>query len=215
MNQKGLAPLLIVLLIAAALGGYLIYQKQHQSQTKPVSNIETVTQSNTLESTPSPTTLPTYSACSYKGAQLKSQSFKREAYTGEDGGTYYHSSGIINVKGRIVTLPVMWYDRKTQAVFVRVKPGDEQTKEFYDEFIHLIEEGNGINKKDGEDLLFKLGELKNNSFITIADILPVVKSDIEKALSSKESLELKLSIPIPAGRGALSNESYACLIEEP
>lgn len=33
MKQKGLAPILIVLLIALAVGGYLLYQKQ----TKPVS----------------------------------------------------------------------------------------------------------------------------------------------------------------------------------
>lgn len=34
-NQKGLAPILIVILIAAGLGGYLIYQKQTRSTPAP------------------------------------------------------------------------------------------------------------------------------------------------------------------------------------
>ncbi|MBI2085865.1 hypothetical protein HYT74_00830, partial [Candidatus Daviesbacteria bacterium] len=47
MKQKGLAPILIVLLIALAVSGYLIYQKQ----TKPVSVSQQTTQ---LTSTSSP-----------------------------------------------------------------------------------------------------------------------------------------------------------------
>ena len=49
MKQKGLAPILIVLLIALGVGGYLIYQKQ----IKPVN----ITQ-QTTQSTPAPTSNP-------------------------------------------------------------------------------------------------------------------------------------------------------------
>lgn len=40
-SQKGLAPIVIVLLIAAALGGYLIYQNQSKSVTTPAEQTET------------------------------------------------------------------------------------------------------------------------------------------------------------------------------
>lgn len=36
--QKGFAPILIVLLIALGIGGYLIYTNYSNNQTKPVSN---------------------------------------------------------------------------------------------------------------------------------------------------------------------------------
>lgn len=50
MNQKGLAPILIVLILAALVGGYLIYQKQ----TKTASTSQSATQS----AIPSPTPYP-------------------------------------------------------------------------------------------------------------------------------------------------------------
>ncbi len=48
MNQKGLAPILIVLILAVTLvGGYLVYQ----NQTKP-------TPQTTIQTTPTPSTIP-------------------------------------------------------------------------------------------------------------------------------------------------------------
>jgi len=47
MNQKGLIPILIVLIIAALVGGYLIYQKQTKSTSTPSSQ-------QTIQISPSP-----------------------------------------------------------------------------------------------------------------------------------------------------------------
>lgn len=56
MNQKGLAPILIVLLIAAALGSYLVYQKQLQPAQYPsiASSVPQSTPISQPSSTPSP-----------------------------------------------------------------------------------------------------------------------------------------------------------------
>lgn len=52
-KQKGLAPILIVLLIALGIGGYLIYQKQ----AKPVSMPQQTTQSSPASSSDSESTI--------------------------------------------------------------------------------------------------------------------------------------------------------------
>ncbi len=208
MSQKGLTPILIVLILAGLVGGYFVYQ----NQTKPAPAIKTTVTSSNPDTTPSSTISP-YSSCFYKGSKFEAQPFKREAYT-VDGGTYYKASGIVNVKGQIVMLPVKWYEIETKAVFIKVKPSDKQSKELYDEYIYEIEKGNGINKKDGSNLLFKLGEMKEGSFITSASLSSTVKNDIEKSLKSGETLELSLSIDIPVGHGALPNFSFACAIEK-
>lgn len=80
-KQKGLAPILIVILIALAIGGYLIYQKQ----TKPVSVSQPVTQSSP-SSAVSPVPNGTGETTNWK------------TYTNKEYGYYlkYPSSWIIN-----------------------------------------------------------------------------------------------------------------------
>lgn len=51
-NQKGLAPILIVILIAVALGGYLLYSNYSNNRTK-INPLQPTTQA-----TPVPSTIP-------------------------------------------------------------------------------------------------------------------------------------------------------------
>lgn len=62
MKQKGLAPIIIVVLIALGIGGYLIYQNQgkitSQSVVQPSPTSQETTTSNDIQSSPSPTSAP-------------------------------------------------------------------------------------------------------------------------------------------------------------
>lgn len=49
MKQKGLAPILIVLLIALGIGGYLLYQKQQQTIQAPPTPTSTFESTNSAE----------------------------------------------------------------------------------------------------------------------------------------------------------------------
>ena len=69
MNQKGLVPFLIVLLIAATLGGYLVYK---QSIPKPVSTPPT----QTSQPSPSPTPTDNGEAANWKTYNESGFSFK-------------------------------------------------------------------------------------------------------------------------------------------
>ena len=40
MNQKGLSPILIVLILAALVGGYLVYQNQPKPTPSPQPNVQ-------------------------------------------------------------------------------------------------------------------------------------------------------------------------------
>jgi hypothetical protein len=51
MNQKGLAPILIVILIALGIGGYILYQKQYQSLSQQVLQIDEMSSWKTYTNT--------------------------------------------------------------------------------------------------------------------------------------------------------------------
>lgn len=220
MKQVGFSPILVVVLIAVALGGgYLVYQKQ--TKPAPISFGDTqgkptqVTQpSPTPSSTSSPLASSNNDSCLYKGAQLSQEPFKRKKLIGGDGEEYYIASGIINIKGQVVTFPFSHYDQELTGVYVKVKPYDEQSTEFYNHYIYEIERGNGVNKEAEGYLLFKLGILDKESLTTFANMSLSTKNDIEKLLDSGKITELHLSIPIWAGSGAPSNFSFACSIEK-
>ena len=207
LNQKGLVPILIVLIIVVLVGGYFVYQ----NQPKPTPSPQLTTQP--LPTSPQPTSLN--NSCLYKGSQPNQEPFRREAVKDEDKNEYYVASGIINIKGQIITFPFTLNDQKLTGVYIKVKPYDEQSQEFYNHYVNGIERGNTINKKDGTELLFRLGILDNNSFTTFANISSSTKNDIEKLLDSGKNTELRLSIPIWAGSGVKPNFSFACSIEKP
>ena len=76
MKQKGLAPILIVLLIATAISGYLIYQNQSAKPTSPVTTV----------ASPAPTAAAETANPDSIGANWKT-------YTASDFSFKYPSSG--------------------------------------------------------------------------------------------------------------------------
>lgn len=73
-RQKGIAPILIVLLIAAAVGGYLIYQKQTKTAIMPSTLVRTSPNpvaSSVATSSAETTNWKTYRAPGYIGIKVK------------------------------------------------------------------------------------------------------------------------------------------------
>lgn len=121
LSQKGLAPILIIILVGTALlGGYFVYQNKiapfPQSTIKPSSN---PVLTSTPQSSPKPTTsapadsqIPssTLDACSYDGAPFNPHPFKRELSTRPD----YNATGVVNVKGLITAITVKFFGQESK-----------------------------------------------------------------------------------------------------
>lgn len=215
-NQKGFSSILAIIILVLIIGGYIFYQKQTKSNvlTQEPNQFFSIPNYSGI-STPNPVlNKPSSTACSRLrgGDEYDPKPFHRDSV---NGTRFFKASGVINVQGQIVVIPGKMFGQDFQAVYMRIKEDGVQNKEFLNEYNSQIEEGNGVNKKDGSDLLFKLGALESDSFITDADLSKETKDDIERAIDSKSAISLTLSIPISAGYGMGSDGSFACLITKP
>ncbi|MBI2085838.1 hypothetical protein HYT74_00695 [Candidatus Daviesbacteria bacterium] len=102
MKQKGLAPILIVLLIALGIGGYLTYQKQ----IKPVAAPQQVTQS-----IPTPSSNPE-SFVSTEFANWKTHADQKYNFTIKYPVTFSHKNKTTNKDGKTINID-MWAENYT------------------------------------------------------------------------------------------------------
>ena len=93
---------------------------------------------------------------------------------------------------------------------------DTPQAKFYSYFVRIVvEEGNTVNLTENEDLLFSLGELRDNgnTFSSTANISSLAKTKILSALKTAETISLRIQVPVWVGMGAPSNFSFACAVE--
>ena len=125
-------------------------------------------------------------------------------------------AGEATLSGYVITRNIKYFGKEIKRVYLKISPQKKNTPQgnFYSYFIHMVEEGNTVNLKEDNNLLFGLGELTNgNTLSSTADISPLAKARILSAIKTGNIISLRIQVPIWKGMGAPSNFSFACAIE--
>ncbi len=126
------------------------------------------------------------------------------------------AAGSLAVSGklRVISENVADYGGKTKPVnfiYMVVEPaGTDPHKTFYEHYLGLIAQGNAVNKKDGDKLLFRLGIIENNKFKTTAEVTDEVAAAIAAAAKNEDEVSLNVTIPLYPGSDAPLHFTYAC-----
>lgn len=76
------------------------------------------------------------------------------------------SAGEVTLRGHIVTRQERYFGKKIEKVYLEVSPqtGDTSQANFYSYFLQKVKEGNAVNRREGDNLLFAIGELVDNKY---------------------------------------------------
>jgi len=200
-NQRSLAPSIIVLIIIVFLTGG-IFAWKYVSNTKEETRLPE-------EKLPS---LSNTAECN------KSSSRIEQIITGPFRSIDdFTSAGETTLSGHVVTRNKKYFEEEVEKVYLEITPQTENTPQanFYSYFIHLVEEGNAVNARDNNNLLFSLGELEDNGKVlsSTANISSLAEAKILSAIKTGEAISLRLQVPIWVDMGIPSNFSFACAIE--
>ena len=200
-NQRSLAPIIIVLIILVFLTGG-IFAWKYVSNTKEETRLPE-------EKLPS---LSNTTECNKSSSQIE-QIITGPFRSIDD----FTSAGEATLSGHVVTRNKKYFEEEVEKVYLEITPQTENTPQanFYSYFIHLVEEGNAVNARDNNNLLFSLGELKDNGKVlsSTANISSLAEAKILSAIKTGEAISLRLQVPIWVAMGAPSNFSFACAIE--
>ena len=130
----------------------------------------------------------------------------------------FTSAGEVTLSGYVVTEKEEYFEEEIKKVYLKITSQEEDTPQakFYSYFVRIVvEEGNTVNLTENEDLLFSLGELRDNgnTFSSTANISSLAKTKILSALKTAETISLRIQVPVWVGMGAPSNFSFACAVE--
>jgi len=129
----------------------------------------------------------------------------------------FTSAGEATLSGRVVTRGKKYFEEEVEKVYLEIAPQNGNTPQanFYSYFIRMVEEGNTVNLREDDNLLFSIGELTDNgnAFSSTADISPLAKIKILSVLKTAEVISLRMQVPIWVGMGATSNFSFVCAVE--
>ena len=73
-----------------------------------------------------------------------------------------------------------------------------------------IGQGNGINKRDGEKLLFRLGIIEGGKLVSSAEITDEIAKGIAVGADNQINAELNITVPFHPENGTSWNWSFAC-----
>jgi hypothetical protein len=147
-NQKGLAPMVIILIIIVFLGGGIFawkYFSTPKEQTETPKEEEISLLNNT--------------------AECKSDIPIEEIITGPFRSIdEFTCAGEATLSGHVVAREEKYFEEKIEKVYLKItfQEGDTPQAKFYSYFVRMVEEGNTVNLTEKDDLLFSLGELRDN-----------------------------------------------------
>ncbi|MDI6603514.1 MAG: hypothetical protein QME57_05475 [Patescibacteria group bacterium] len=201
-NQKGLAPIVIVLIIIVFLGGgiftwkYFSIPKEETGMPKE-------------EGIPS---LNNTAECNKAGIPIE------EIVTGPFRSiNEFIFAGEATLSGYVVTKKEEFFEEEIERVYLKISPqkGDTPQARFYSYFVRMVERGNMVNLIENDDLLFRLGELKDNgnTLSSTANISPLAETKILSVLKTTEIISLRIQVPVWVAMGASSDFSFACAVE--
>ncbi len=177
-NQKGLASIIIVLIIIAFLVGGIFAWKYFSAPKEEVKVPEEAEEerlpplSNTAE-------------CSKSSGPIE------QIITGSFRSVdEFTSAGEVTLSGYVVTRDRKYFEEEVEEVYLEIDPQNENTPQanFYSYFIRMVERGNTVNLKEDNNLLFGLGKLTDtgNVFSSTADIFPLAEVKILSATKTGE-----------------------------
>ncbi len=128
------------------------------------------------------------------------------------------AAGTVSITGRIVQLveDASWVEDKkiTKVYLVFSHPTSASQQVFYDHYMAIVQGGNGVNRFNGQQLLFKLGTKEGSGLATSADISNELGNRLISLIDKTDTIELKLTMPIYGGRGVGDTFSFACEVSE-
>lgn len=140
------------------------------------------------------------------------------AYETVDGDFHYVSkftaAGEVIAQGYIISGKEVIWGESVESIYLKISPiaGETPSTVFYSYYSSVIDEGNTINAKDGNDLLFKLGVFKDGGLFSTANISELAKPKIISSINKANKLSLLIKVPIFNGGGAPAHFTPACSI---
>lgn len=143
----------------------------------------------------------------------------------------FMAAGEVELNGYLIMIDIDEYDKYglnkypedeftvdfSEKIYFKINPqyGDTPQNRFYSYFFSNTKQGNMVNLIKDNDLLFNIGESKDGgkTFSSTANISPLTKVKILTALKNKETISLKIKVPIWLAKEAPSNFSFACALE--
>ena len=205
---KKAVPAALLIVVLAALGYFLTKEPKGPSDATPVQEEGSTSAETPLAETE--LTLEQAVSCDY----WSDKTFGRV----NSGVTGPIAAGTLTLIGPLrkvsENVAVAFDESQRETVdfvyLVIVPPNAESQKTFYDYFMDLIAQGNGINKKDGQNLLFRLGIIENGKFVTTANVSDAVAKEIVARAERGEEASLNITIPHYPGSDAPKHFSFAC-----
>ncbi|MFA5000061.1 MAG: hypothetical protein WC545_01750 [Patescibacteria group bacterium] len=128
------------------------------------------------------------------------------------------AAGTLEIEGQILERigNATWDEEKqvTRVYLLLSDPVNDQQKKFYDHYMAMAQDGNGINKTDNQQLLFRLGIKENTTLTTSANISNELRSRLISLIGKNDVIKLKVTIPYYPGGGVGEKFSFACDISE-